>query len=78
MHFGKDTSRARRRWHRVRMIRRGERIARGWSNDRADARRWATRNHDHLKACSCWMCGNFRRLEGPTIQERKALLEDRT
>ena len=23
------------------------------------------------KACSCWMCGNQRRIEGDTIQERK-------
>lgn len=24
------------------------------------------------KACSCWMCGNQRRLDGDTIQERKS------
>lgn len=24
------------------------------------------------KACSCWMCGNQRRIEGDTIQERKS------
>jgi hypothetical protein len=23
------------------------------------------------KECSCWMCGNQRRIEGDTIQERK-------
>lgn len=23
------------------------------------------------KECSCWMCGNARRIEGDTIQERK-------
>mgnify|MGYP003648346733 CR=1 FL=1 len=23
------------------------------------------------KACSCWMCGNQRQVEGATIQERK-------
>lgn len=23
------------------------------------------------KACSCWMCGNQRRIEGDTMQERR-------
>lgn len=31
------------------------------------------RHADHLKACSCWMCGNPRRHFGETtLQERKA------
>lgn len=34
---------------------------------------YAHRYHDHLAACSCWMCGNRRRFEGErTLQERRA------
>lgn len=28
----------------------------------------------HCKPCSCWSCGNWRRMEGPTRQERLAEL----
>ena len=28
------------------------------------------------KQCSCWMCGNQRRMEGDTIQERREKLND--
>lgn len=28
---------------------------------------------DNLAICSCWMCGNARRYEGPTMQERRAM-----
>lgn len=28
----------------------------------------------HCCACSCWMCGHFRRTEGPTWQELHAEL----
>ena len=27
------------------------------------------------KPCSCWMCGNWRKAEGPTMQERRFLCE---
>lgn len=27
---------------------------------------------EHLAKCSCWMCGNARKHEGDTIQERRA------
>jgi len=27
------------------------------------------RNADHLKSCSCWMCGNQRKTFGPPIRE---------
>jgi hypothetical protein len=35
---------------------------------------WAKRNYNHLKACSCWMCGNYRKNFGGTFQEKKTLL----
>jgi len=34
---------------------------------------FARRYHDHLKVCSCWMCGNPRKYyNSPTIQECRA------
>jgi hypothetical protein len=29
------------------------------------------------KLCSCWMCQNWRKLNGPTIQELRAFQEDK-
>ena len=31
----------------------------------------------HCKPCSCWMCGNGRRLEGPTWQELLAEVSEK-
>lgn len=28
------------------------------------------------KLCSCWMCANYRKSEGPTIQERRAFQKE--
>jgi hypothetical protein len=40
--------------------------------DESERAFWALRNHDHLKRCSCWMCGNPRRYwHEVTIQERR-------
>jgi hypothetical protein len=40
--------------------------------DLAERRESAVRHHDHLKMCSCWMCGNPRRFgDGPPTQERR-------
>jgi hypothetical protein len=37
-----------------------------WTDAKAIAR-----FKEQPKLCSCWMCGNLRRIEGPTIQERR-------
>ena len=38
----------------------------------ADRTYWAIRQFNHLKNCSCSMCGNPRRYSGePTIQEKR-------
>jgi hypothetical protein len=63
-----------RRHHRERMIRRALRslVVRGWDGRaaREDALRW----YDHLKKCSCYLCGNPRRYgAGATRQERRLL-----
>jgi hypothetical protein len=42
-----------------------------------DRRHWAIWKHDHLKCCSCWMCGNPRKWYGdPTWQERRRIEDD--
>jgi hypothetical protein len=46
----------------------------------AKAKRVWPKNHpgkyaDNLKRCSCWMCGNIRKQEGMTIQERRFYAE---
>jgi hypothetical protein len=39
-----------------------------------DRKRRALRQIDHLKNCSCWMCGNPRKYLGErTIQERRQI-----
>lgn len=77
----KKSKRALRRHHRARMVRR----ALTYWNVNYDARPisdpWvqnrASRHHDHLAICSCYMCGNQRHngwlpdKEKMTMQERK-------
>lgn len=41
-----------------------------WHNKKAMAK-----FKEQPKLCSCWMCANARKLEGPTIQELKFLAE---
>lgn len=69
----KDTKRALRRHHRLRMIAHARRIYEiclyDWSDEEILMR--ARCNHDHLQKCSCWLCGHRRRWFGPTIQERR-------
>jgi hypothetical protein len=66
---GAAPKRSIRRHHRRRVIVRARRIYAPWGL--AD---WAEQNHDHLKKCSCWMCGNPREFEGPPLQEKRLLL----
>ena len=35
--------------------------------------KWIVHNIDHIKACSCWMCGNQRRWHGRTVAEQRWL-----
>ena len=67
----KDTKRALRRHHRQRMIARARRVMWYLAFNDTERHEWARRNHDHMKVCSCWMCGNPRKREGPTTQERR-------
>lgn len=64
--------------HRKRMIERARRVLTLRTGDAAQKLSWAVRIHDHLKACSCRMCGNPRRFFGtPTVQELRRLPRDR-
>ena len=45
-----------------------------WVGGWEDLKEWAQRNYDHLKRCSCWMCGNPRKYgAGPPVQEQRLL-----
>ena len=59
----KPAARSRRRLDLARMKAKCRRV---YPHDK-DAR-WA----EHLQGCSCPSCGNQRRIEGPTMQERRA------
>ncbi|MBT9582824.1 hypothetical protein IV102_05715 [bacterium] len=57
----------RRRKNKFRMRRRAQKVYPDWHK--------AWQNGDHIKVCSCWMCGNPRRhlksKEGLTLAERR-------
>lgn len=60
----KPAARSRRRLDLARMKAKCRRV---YPHD--DKARWA----EHLQGCSCWMCGNQRPYQGPTMQERRAV-----
>jgi hypothetical protein len=47
-----------------------KRAAREWYRSEPTVRQIGLLAHTP-KECSCWMCGNQRRIEGDTMQERK-------
>jgi hypothetical protein len=63
--------RADRRAARARMVGRALRIARLYGIRSNERFAWARQNADHLKMCSCWMCGNQRKYLGETFSERR-------
>lgn len=70
-------SRSLRRHHRERMIARAKRIYRRANSRNRDSDEWietmSRKNHDHLTACSCEMCGNPRRhFNQLSVQERRS------
>jgi hypothetical protein len=70
----RSSKRALRRSQRQNKIKRALRtyVAASLSNE--ERQDWAVRNYNHLKRCSCSMCGHRRKWEGLTVQERRALL----
>lgn len=65
------TLRARRRHDLLRMKSRAWRVAKYSWGRRDDWLHKAEKLANHIKSCSCWMCGNARKWNGPTIQERR-------
>ncbi len=66
--------RLKRRGRRQTRIARAVRKWSEWGTTDPEALLWARRNADHLKNCSCFLCGHYRRTNGITIQERRSLL----
>jgi len=64
-----EPKRARRRRDLARMKDKAHRV-RPWSPR-------AVKEAEYLAACSCWMCCNRRRIDGPTVQERRAFAVER-
>lgn len=75
----KDKKRARRRQDKMRMRQKAEKIAKKIFNVRYFNEEvtldWSIKNAEHLKSCSCHMCGNRRKYDGKTRQEIKADLQ---
>ena len=72
---GVEAIRARRIRDKQRMKAKARWVARnswGWS-DRSHDQNDAIVYADNLKKCSCWRCGNRRKHEGLTFQERREL-----
>jgi hypothetical protein len=66
-----------RRALRERNLKRWQRIVKSWhmrSSDEAWFSMMVRKLAGHGKLCSCYMCGNRRASEGPTIQERRAAI----
>ena len=70
----KDMKRALRRHHRQRLIKKvtNYQIAYWHTKTTLEKRKAiAIRHYDTIKSCSCFMCGNPRKIEGQTLQEKK-------
>jgi hypothetical protein len=77
----KKKNRATRRHHNARLLERAKNISRVWvSRASTEAKsvstpwveKCARRIRDNRKPCSCWMCGNPRKLGELTVQELRA------
>jgi len=72
---GKPMTRALRRFHRRRMIRRARSIFAG-DFFSEELRAWAVKRHNHLCRCLCYLCHNKRKKFGWTIQEQRVFQSD--
>lgn len=73
---GLRSKRSDRRAHLQRMRRRAEEVARSFGIPAAARWVWARKNANHLKMCSCWMCGHKRASEGPSVSELRQILRE--
>ena len=76
----KNMKRSVRRHHYARLKKKWDKKLRRdwfWAPDMVDEEKiehWVSFYTRTQTVCSCWMCANERKLEGPTLQERKNLL----
>lgn len=69
----KNKKRALRRKEKHRKVEEAQMIANKIFKDHPDwAENWAKRHADNMKSCSCWACGNPRKMFlDDTLQEKK-------
>lgn len=69
----KESKRAARRHHLSRMKAKARRVSKHWMSELSaqDTAHRAGRLANNLAICSCSGCGNQRKYEGPTLQERR-------
>ncbi len=70
-----NRTRAYRRHHRQRMISRARIKYTEWNDDPEWIEWNVLRNHSHMAVCSCWMCGNPRRVGWGTTESRLTMQE---
>ena len=62
-------NRAIRRHHKFRKRQHARRVMQVLLGNGHD--QYADKNAEHLKKCSCWMCGNYRKWHGKTRAEKQ-------
>lgn len=68
----KNRRRAYRRFMKSRMKQRARNIGKfSWGHSDEESLRRDEHFADNLKNCSCWMCKNARKIEGPTVSEKR-------
>ena len=74
----KNMKRSVRRHHYARLKQKWKKVnSWSWYNNRSDEewyKIYAARLATTHTNCSCWMCGNCRKLEGITLQEKRNML----
>lgn len=69
----KNRRRAYRRYMKLKMRQRARKIGKYvWGHSDEETLKRDEHLADNLKNCSCWMCKNARKLEGPTISEKRS------
>lgn len=74
-----NRTRAERRHHRLRMINRARRkLTAVWDYESREWIEWyILKNHSHMANCSCYMCGNPRRVAWNKTKEKLTMQERR-
>lgn len=70
------SKRAKRRHHLDRMKEKAKKVLKGWGNKLTPTNIGTTASV-HGAKCSCWMCGNPRKMGHKTQQEKKQDIKDK-